>query len=47
MLIELDGLTVLTDPGAFSQEQNQIRGIDVVLITHEHGDHLHVESLKL
>ncbi|MCA9352426.1 MBL fold metallo-hydrolase [Patescibacteria group bacterium] len=46
LLIELETLTILTDPGAFSQEQNHITGINVVLITHEHGDHLHIESLK-
>jgi len=27
--------------------QNELTGIDVVLITHEHADHLHVESLEL
>lgn len=39
-------VTILTDPGAFSTAQNEIKGIDIVLITHEHGDHLHIESLK-
>ena len=39
-------LTILTDPGCFSVNQNTITGIDLILITHEHGDHLHVDSLK-
>jgi L-ascorbate metabolism protein UlaG (beta-lactamase superfamily) len=46
LLIKTDTLTILTDPGAFSVEQNSITGIDVVLITHEHADHFHVESLQ-
>lgn len=46
LLIKTNNLTVLTDPGAFSNTQNFERGIDVILITHEHMDHFHVESLK-
>jgi L-ascorbate metabolism protein UlaG (beta-lactamase superfamily) len=44
--ISIDGVTVLTDPGTFSSAQDEVRGIDLILITHEHADHLHVESLK-
>jgi L-ascorbate metabolism protein UlaG (beta-lactamase superfamily) len=40
-------LAILTDPGAYSTLQNQVKGIDVVMITHEHADHLHVGSLKI
>jgi len=46
LLIQTNNLTILTDPGAFSTDQNSIRGIDIVLITHEHNDHLHIGSLK-
>ena len=46
LLIQVDGLTILTDPGSYSVDQNTITNIDVVLITHEHGDHLHVGSVK-
>lgn len=46
LLIKVDGLTVLTDPGTFSTQQAEARGVDIVLITHEHADHLHVASLK-
>lgn len=46
LLVHTDGLTILTDPGAFSDGQDSAIGIDVVLITHEHADHLHVDSLK-
>lgn len=46
MRIEIDGVTVLTDPGAWSTMQVEETGIQIVLITHEHSDHLHIESLK-
>ena len=36
----------MTDPGAFSTIQLNESDINVVLITHEHQDHLHLESLK-
>ncbi|MBI5622040.1 MBL fold metallo-hydrolase [Candidatus Falkowbacteria bacterium] len=47
MLIEEGGKRILTDPGNYSIEQNESKNIDLVLITHEHGDHLHIESLKM
>lgn len=46
LLINDNEKTLLTDPGAYSTTQNNVVGIDVVLITHEHADHLHTESLK-
>lgn len=46
LVIKTETATMLTDPGAFSSEQNTLEGIDIVLISHEHGDHLHIESLK-
>lgn len=46
LLIEESGLRILTDPGTYSTSQDSIKGIDVVLITHEHQDHLHIDSLK-
>ena len=36
----------MTDPGAFSTMQNDTKNISAVLITHEHQDHLHIDSLK-
>lgn len=46
LLIEEDKLRILIDPGKYSARQNSVRGIDVVLITHEHHDHFHVDSVK-
>lgn len=43
-----DGLVkrIMTDPGGWTSGQVEEMNIDIVLITHEHGDHLHTESLK-
>jgi L-ascorbate metabolism protein UlaG (beta-lactamase superfamily) len=47
LVIEVDGKRVMTDPGGWTSAQVEERNIDLVLITHEHGDHLHLESLKV
>jgi L-ascorbate metabolism protein UlaG (beta-lactamase superfamily) len=46
LLVEVAGKRVLTDPGRFTVTQNELTDSDVILITHEHADHLHIESLK-
>ena len=46
LCIEVEGLTILTDPGTFSSKQDSLKGIDIVLISHEHGDHFHIESVE-
>ena len=47
LIIEANGRKVMTDPGSYTVEvQVKESNIDLILITHEHGDHLHVESLK-
>jgi L-ascorbate metabolism protein UlaG (beta-lactamase superfamily) len=47
LVIETNGKRIMTDPGSYTvDEQVKEKNIDLVLITHEHGDHLHVESLK-
>ena len=47
LLIEEKGLRILTDPGSFTTAQNDVKSIDIILITHEHADHLHIDSLKI
>lgn len=46
LLIQLENLIILTDPGVFSTAQDAVTGVDIILITHEHADHLHAASLK-
>jgi L-ascorbate metabolism protein UlaG (beta-lactamase superfamily) len=48
LVLEEQGIKILTDPGSFTIEaQNAITGVNVVLITHEHQDHFHIDSLKV
>jgi len=47
LLIEEAGKRLLTDPGNYSEAQNEVKDIDFILITHEHQDHLHIDSLKI
>jgi L-ascorbate metabolism protein UlaG (beta-lactamase superfamily) len=42
--VERDGAVLVVDPGAFS-ERAALDGVDAVLITHEHADHLDVDAL--
>jgi len=41
-----EGVRIMTDPGAFSTLQSEEINISAILITHEHQDHLHIDSLK-
>lgn len=45
LLIETNGKRILTDPGRFSSTQNTLTNIDIILITHEHADHCHTDSV--
>lgn len=45
LLVEVKGLRILTDPGNYNVTP-EVEHVDVILITHEHPDHLHVDSLK-
>ncbi len=47
LLIEDNGVRILTDPGFYTTEQNSVTNIDIILITHEHQDHLHMDSVKI
>lgn len=42
--LEGDGAVLVIDPGTFS-ERAALDGVDAVLITHEHADHLDVDAL--
>lgn len=46
LVIEINGKRVMTDPGSYTTEQGEEKNIDLIVITHEHSDHLHVESLQ-
>jgi L-ascorbate metabolism protein UlaG (beta-lactamase superfamily) len=46
LVVEEAGVRIMTDPGAFRTAQNEQKNIDLVLITHEHADHFHLDSLR-
>lgn len=47
LVIDTKDVRIVTDPGKFTSETHAaIEGVHIVLITHEHADHIHVESLK-
>ena len=46
LVIEDKGVRLLTDPGMFTTAHNNLTGLDAVLVTHEHFDHFHVDSVK-
>jgi hypothetical protein len=49
LLVEYKGQNILFDPGSYSIEQIKdiALPIDILVITHSHNDHLHIESIKL
>jgi L-ascorbate metabolism protein UlaG (beta-lactamase superfamily) len=46
LLIEISGTRILTDPGNFTTAQDELKNFDLLLITHEHQDHFHLDSVK-
>lgn len=44
--VELDGQTVLIDPGNLTQDLNAIDGLVAIVITHQHPDHCDAERIK-
>lgn len=46
LLVEEGNARILIDPGAWSEIPSDLKNIDVILITHEHADHLSVEWLQ-
>ncbi|GAB3602292.1 MBL fold metallo-hydrolase [Kineococcus gypseus] len=45
LLVETARARVLLDPGAFSSGWEELTGLDAVLLTHQHPDHVDVEKL--
>jgi len=51
LLVEVDGGRILIDPGMFSLQDERfdpsmVEGVDRILITHEHADHISVDFLR-
>jgi len=45
LLVETGGQRILLDPGAFSSAVGGVTGLDVILVTHQHADHLDLQRL--
>ena len=46
LVVDINGQKIMTDPGSFSSAQKNETGIGLILYTHEHTDHYHLEILK-
>jgi L-ascorbate metabolism protein UlaG (beta-lactamase superfamily) len=44
-LLEHTDVRILVDPGSYSTGQNEIKNIDMVFVSHEHSDHVDLESI--
>jgi len=40
VLVQTDGARILIDPGVFSDAWHELTGLDAVLVTHQHPDHI-------
>jgi len=45
LLVEIGGQRILIDPGSFSPRIADVTGLDVILVTHQHADHVDLQRL--
>ncbi|MBC7560444.1 MAG: MBL fold metallo-hydrolase [Dermatophilaceae bacterium] len=45
LLVQTSGRRILIDPGAFSSGFVDVTGLDVILVTHQHADHVDLQRL--
>lgn len=48
LVLEINGKRIMTDPSNFDYGGDSVleENLDLILITHEHADHLHIDTLK-
>ena len=47
LLVEAGGQRILVDPGVFSSGIADLTGLDVILVTHQHPDHMDLARLPV
>ena len=45
LLVETGGQRILVDPGSFSPGFDEVTGLDVILVTHQHPDHCDLQRI--
>lgn len=45
LLVETGGQRILIDPGVYSPDIVDVTGLDVILVTHQHADHVDLQRL--
>ncbi len=46
LLIEINNKNILMDPGNYGLDLNNLKDVDIILITHKHEDHCYIEAIK-
>jgi L-ascorbate metabolism protein UlaG (beta-lactamase superfamily) len=46
VLIEINNKNILIDPGNYGLDLENIKDVDIMLITHKHEDHCYIEAIK-
>jgi L-ascorbate metabolism protein UlaG (beta-lactamase superfamily) len=46
VLVEVDGKKILIDPGNYGLDLENLKDVDIILITHKHEDHCSIEAIK-
>lgn len=44
--LEKNGRALVIDPGALTPQDDALAGVEAVLVTHEHADHLDPDRLR-
>jgi L-ascorbate metabolism protein UlaG (beta-lactamase superfamily) len=45
LLVDIGGQRILIDPGGFSPGIVDVTGISLILVTHQHADHIDLQRL--
>jgi len=46
LVLNINGVKIIIDPGKYSLPQVEEKNVNIILITHEHTDHFHLESVQ-